>query len=130
MAGGIGVTPFRSIVFSAAHEKLPHRIFLFYSNRRPEDAPFLEEFQALERDKPELPVRTHHDRPGELRAPLARQDRLHRLGNDRAESAGGALHAPIYYIAGPPGMVHAMQRTLQSAGVDTDDIRTEEFAGY
>ena len=43
LAGGIGITPFRSIVFQAAKEKLPHRIFLFYSNRRPEDAPFLDD---------------------------------------------------------------------------------------
>jgi len=51
-AGGIGITPFRSMVFRAAKEKLPHRIFLFYSNRRPEDAPFLDELQALERENP------------------------------------------------------------------------------
>ena len=50
LAGGIGITPFRSIVRRAAHEKLPHRIFLFYANRRPEDAPFLEELSALERE--------------------------------------------------------------------------------
>jgi ferredoxin-NADP reductase len=52
LAGGIGITPFRSIVFRAAKEKLPHRIFLFYSNRRPEDAPFLDELQALEKENP------------------------------------------------------------------------------
>jgi ferredoxin-NADP reductase len=52
LAGGIGITPFRSIVFRAAKEKLPHRIFLFYSNRRPEDAPFLDELQAVERENP------------------------------------------------------------------------------
>src|ERR1035441_6250224 len=52
LAGGIGITPFRSIVFRAAREKLPHRIFIFYSNRRPEDAPFLDELQALEKENP------------------------------------------------------------------------------
>src|ERR1700720_2521382 len=50
LAGGIGITPFRSMVFRAATEKLPHRIFLFYSNRRPEDAPFLDELEALEKE--------------------------------------------------------------------------------
>src|SRR5665213_3603799 len=52
LAGGIGITPFRSIVHWAAKEKLPNRIVLFYSNRRPEDAPFLAELQSLERDNP------------------------------------------------------------------------------
>jgi ferredoxin-NADP reductase len=41
LAGGIGITPFFSIVKQADHERLPHKLYLFYSNRRPEDAPFL-----------------------------------------------------------------------------------------
>src|ERR1019366_527627 len=52
LAGGIGITPFRSIVHWAAKEKLPQRVFLFYSNRRPEDAAFLAELQSLEKDNP------------------------------------------------------------------------------
>src|ERR1039457_3732725 len=52
LSGGIGITPFRSIAFSAAKEHLPHRIVLFYSNRRPEDAAFLAELQALEKQTP------------------------------------------------------------------------------
>jgi ferredoxin-NADP reductase len=50
LSGGIGITPFRSIVHWAAKNKLPNRIVLFYSNRRPEDAPFLAELQSLEKD--------------------------------------------------------------------------------
>ena len=42
----------------------------------------------------------------------------------------GALQGPIYYIAGPPPMVAAMREMLVGAGVDEDDIRSEEFAGY
>src|ERR1019366_4662283 len=50
LAGGIGITPFRSMICLAAAQRLRHQIFLFYSNRRPEDAPFLDELQSLERD--------------------------------------------------------------------------------
>jgi len=35
-----------------------------------------------------------------------------------------------YYIAGPPPMVKGLHETLNKAGVDDDDIRTEEFSGY
>ena len=38
--------------------------------------------------------------------------------------------SPIYYIAGPPIMVNALHAMLRESGVDDDDIRTEEFAGY
>src|SRR5215470_6838548 len=45
LAGGIGITPFFSILRHAAHKRLPHQLYLFYSNRRPEDAPFLPELE-------------------------------------------------------------------------------------
>ena len=41
-----------------------------------------------------------------------------------------SVGSPIYYMAGPPGMVSAMRTLLSGMGVDDDDIRTEEFAGY
>jgi len=42
----------------------------------------------------------------------------------------GILPGPIYYIPGPSTMVAATRCALTAAGVDEDDIRTEEFAGY
>jgi ferredoxin-NADP reductase len=38
--------------------------------------------------------------------------------------------SPIYYIAGPPGMVKALHGMINESGVDEGDIRTEEFSGY
>jgi len=40
------------------------------------------------------------------------------------------LQGSICYVAGPPTMVSAARLALNEAGVDEDDIRTEEFAGY
>jgi hypothetical protein len=42
----------------------------------------------------------------------------------------GDLAAPIYYIEGPPAMVTPRRQTLSDAGVNSDDVRAEEFAGY
>ena len=42
----------------------------------------------------------------------------------------GDLTVPIFYLAGPAAMVTAMRKTLNEAGVDDDNIRTEEFSGY
>ncbi|MGH3183226.1 MAG: ferredoxin--NADP reductase, partial [Streptosporangiaceae bacterium] len=52
LAGGIGITPFRPMALQAAREKLAHRIYLFYGNRRPEDAAFLHELMALPHQNP------------------------------------------------------------------------------
>src|SRR5579872_3295551 len=52
LGGGIGITPFLSIVRQADHDRLPHKLYLFYSNRRPEDAAFLDTLEALETTNP------------------------------------------------------------------------------
>ncbi len=51
---------------------------------------------------------------------------------DRAwlQQAIVGLADPIFYVAGPPSMVAAMQQLLLSAGIDEDDVRSEEFFGY
>jgi ferredoxin-NADP reductase len=40
------------------------------------------------------------------------------------------LKGPVYYIAGPSGMVSAMTDLLHSSGVSDDDVKTEEFGNY
>jgi len=42
----------------------------------------------------------------------------------------GNLNGPLYYVAGPPGMVGGLRQMLIAAGASEDDIRAEEFAGY
>jgi ferredoxin-NADP reductase len=126
LAGGIGITPFRSIVIRAAKERLPHRLFLFYSNRRPEDAAFLGELQALRNDNYTL-VDTM---TGAERGSDSWKGETKRISKELLNQYVGNLKGPIYYVAGPPAMVGAMQQLLNAAGVDDDDIRSEEFAGY
>ena len=135
LAGGIGITPFRSIVVNAAKEKLPHRIFLFYSNRRPEDAAFLEELQTLETQNVNYTLiatmvemeKSAQPWKGELgMIDYKMLDRhLKVAASPQWYSAG-----PIYYIAGPPQMVRDLQTMPTNSGVDSDDIRIEEFSGY
>ena len=128
LAGGIGITPFRSIAFAAAREHLPHRIFLFYSNRRPEDAPFLAELQTLEKENPNCTLiatmtemeKSHRSWHGETG--LIDKEMLARYLKDAM--------SPVYYIAGPPEMVKGLHMIINESGVDEVDIRTEEFSGY
>ncbi len=128
LTGGIGITPFRSILLNAAREDLPQRIFLFYGNRRPEDAAFLDELQELEKRNP------HY----KLIACMSEMEKSHRPWKGEKGQIDAPMLAkylkgvgsPIYYITGPPAMVKAMHKLLKDTGVDDDDIRIEEFAGY
>lgn len=130
LAGGIGITPFRSMVFGAAKEKLAHQIFLFYSNRRPEDAAFLAELQALERSNQNYQFVPTMTEPEKSALPWVGKTGLINWEMISEGIKDAALRAPVYYIAGPPGMVNAFQSMLQGAGVDSDDVRFEEFSGY
>ena len=128
LAGGIGITPFFSIVKQADHERLPHKLYLFYSNRRPEDAPFLESRGKLEKTNPNfrfvatMTEMSHSESKWEGETGLIDKSMLSRHLSD--------LQGPIYYIAGPPAMVKDMRKMIVESGIDKDDIRTDEFAGY
>lgn len=128
LAGGIGITPFRSMVVRAAKEQLPHHLFLFYSNRRPEDAPFLEELTGVELRNPNFKfVGTMTDMAKSRRS---WDGETGFLDYEMLSRYLKGAASPIYYIAGPPAMVTALRDMLNHAGVDDDDIRMEEFAGY
>ena len=128
VAGGIGITPFRSMVVHAAQQQSPQRLVLFYSNRRPEDAAFLDELQSLQ-DK-----NRHYIFVGTMTEP---EKSLHAWRGETGYLNAGLLSKylaeidkPMYYVVGPPGMVTALRTILKNAHVEDTDIRIEKFAGY
>ena len=128
IAGGIGITPFMSMLRQAARERSPQPLLLLYSNRRPEDAAFLDELRELARTNKNFRlVATMTDMVNSARD-WSGETSL--VDADMIKRCTGGLAAPIYYVVGPPAMVIAMQEMLRGAGVDEDDIRSEEFYGY
>ena len=128
VAGGIGITPFMSIVRHAAAGADARRRVLLYSNHRPEDAAFLAELQAGARSAPALrlvPTMTAMQRS---KSPWTGEAR--RIDAAMVRAAAQGLARPIAYLAGPPEMVAAAREILVAAGIDEDDIRAEEFFGY
>jgi ferredoxin-NADP reductase len=128
LAGGIGVTPFLSMVRQAAHDQLPQPLYLFYGNRRPEDAPFLDSLFQLTKTNSRF-----HFIPC-----MSEMEKSHRqwtsetgfINREMLDRYVPALAEPVYYVAGPPAMVATMRLMLTAAGIDEDNIRTEEFSGY
>jgi len=125
LAGGIGITVFRCMLRYIVEEGLPHRVTLVYSNRDRESAAFLDELTALERDNENIRlVLVMTDDPeweGEKRRIDADVLRDH---------LDGGLGDYVYLVAGPPGMVDAMEKTLRDAGVPEGQIRPSRFSGY
>ena len=128
VAGGIGITPFMSMLRQAAKDRLAQDLALLYSNRRPEDAAFLAELLDLERLNPRFHLVATMTEMSKSSREWRGETRL--IGEDLIRTVGGALPAPIYYLVGPPAMVDGVRKTLNSAHIDDDDIRSEEFYGY
>jgi len=128
LSGGIGVTPVRSIVLQATHDKLAHKIFLFDSNRRPEDSAFLDGLEEAQKENPNFTlVGTMTDMEKSSESWCGETGFITKA---MLEKSLPDLSLPIFYLSGPKAMVAAMRKALDEAGVKDDKIRTEEFTGY
>jgi ferredoxin-NADP reductase len=126
LAGGIGIAPIRSILQHAAQERLEHKLYLFYSNRNANDAAFMEELESLGAQNNNfifVPTVTGHGTIAWL------YEKGH-INHEMLKRYLVGFNGPVYYIAGPSGMVTAMTSLLSSAGVSEDDMKTEEFGDY
>jgi ferredoxin-NADP reductase len=115
-------------VLQAIHDQVAHRLFVFDSNKTPEDVAFLDKLMKPHEINPHytfVGTMTEMDkssRKWHAETGLITKAMLSKYIND--------LTLPIYYIVGPPGMVAAMRKTLSESGVNDDNIRTEEFLGH
>jgi ferredoxin-NADP reductase len=124
VAGGIGITVFRSMLKYIAEENLPYRITLVYSNRDVESTAFLDELKELEQQIEGLRmVLTMTDDPsweGDSR----------RIDAEFLREQVGDLAGFTYLVAGPPAMVNSVGDSLEEAGVPEEQVLRSRFAGY
>jgi ferredoxin-NADP reductase len=129
LTGGIGITPFRSILIEAIRSGgLPYPVVVLYANRRPRDAAFLDELVDLAARDDNLtfiPTMSAPDLPGDQW-----KGERGRIDEPMLARHLAGVTNPIYYLTGPVGMVQGLRAMLVGSGIDEDDIRTEEFTGY
>ncbi len=123
IAGGIGITPIRSILTDMAQQDDHRRLTLLYGNAEESDIAFAEELAAL----PLPQFRLAHV--------------LQKTGN-RLKAHSGFITADIirteisdlatatFLVSGPPVMVKAIETQLVELGVGPEHIRTDRFLGY
>jgi ferredoxin-NADP reductase len=128
VAGGIGIAPFLSMLSSAAIDKAHPPVFLFYANRYVEDAAFMDTLWDLE-----MSNRNFHFVPTFTRIGLGHGGWKGATGPISAQLLSkhiNNLQDPIYYVAGPPGMVSGAYQTLVELGVPEENIQIEHFTDY
>jgi ferredoxin-NADP reductase len=127
IAGGIGITPFRSMIKFVLDKGERRDIVLLYSSSTEEELIFRDLFDEARRQVGVKVVYTLTDtcrirqgwcgQRGPIDAPMVRKE-------------VPAFMERRYFVSGPPGMVNAMLRTLHAAGVPRRQVRTDAFQGY
>jgi ferredoxin-NADP reductase len=125
IAGGIGITPYRSILRRAADEKQPLNALLLYFNRSRADIIFRDELQEIAKWMPSFSLVNVLSNP-----------------SDGVESEKGELDQSIlrkwipdpvelcFWVSGPPAMVGACKELLKRIGVEDKRVRSDRFMGY
>ena len=127
-AGGIGITPFRSMIKHAREQSSARRLTLVYANRCPEQAAFLAELEAWAKDNASFRLLATMTQPEKSKTgwngPAGYVDADFVRRHLPEEPAGSC------YVAGPPRFVESVAQALREAGVDEKRVWTDEFTGY
>ena len=116
VAGGIGITPFRSILSAMKNEGSSLNVELLYANRGSESIIFKDELEALAAEYSTFNIEYFIGDIQIDEKTLARY-------NDK-------LNSPIFMLSGPEPMVKAFDDTLRSIGVDDAHRMRDNFPGY
>lgn len=135
LSGGIGITPFRSMIKYATDKQLPLKIIMLDSNRNEENILYKEEFdkwQSLNRNLKlvyALTLEQQEEKSDKNKwdGETGRIDKdmvIKYLNDDDLVNA-------VFYVCGPPVMLSAMKNLLTTEmGITKGRIREEEFYGY
>jgi ferredoxin-NADP reductase len=125
VAGGIGITVFRSMLHHIQDEGHPYRVTLVYSNRDRESAAFLDELRELVNENTNLRlVLTMTQNPGW-------EGETRKIDSEfLRDYLGEGLNENTFLVAGPPAMVEDVQQSLDEAGVEAENVIAERYSGY
>ena len=144
LSGGIGVTPFRSMIKYATDKQLPIKIVMFDSNRNQENTLFKKEFDEFVNINRNLKIvytiTEEEEQQGALDTILFSSPTRQQWTGERGRIdkdmltkhlTDDEIKNSIFYTCGPPGMIKAMQDIIQNdLKIPKDRIKVEEFTGY
>jgi len=138
LSGGIGVTPFRSMINYATDKQLPLKIIMFDSNKNQQNILFKEEFDnwATLNDNLKIINTISEGDSNENNISGGKEEWQGEKGRIDKEMIlkhvdKKTLNDAIFYICGPPDMLESMQSLLEKElKISKDRIKDEEFAGY
>ena len=124
IAGGIGITPFRSMVKYLTDTQMQSDVILLYVVSDPQEFAYVKELtesQAVGVKVVPIVTDLSYKMPGIVTAKVT-AELLHQLIPDHAERT--------FYVSGSNAMVDGTKGYLQALGVPRRQIKTDHFSGY
>lgn len=118
IAGGIGITPFRSIIADLNHKNLAMNITLLYANKT-EEFPFKDEFEKIASN-----------------SAMQNNFKIHyvvspkHIDKQTIEQNVENFQKKIFYVSGPEKMVEDFTEMLRGIGIKGENIKQDFFPGY
>jgi len=125
LTGGIGITPFRSMVRYSTDQQLKTDMVLLYANHCEKDIVFEKEFEEVKEINKNFKVIFTLSEPDEDWA-----RRKGRIDIDMVKTEIHDYSERVFYIAGPPPMVKAMGNLLRELCLSQEQVKKEDFPGY
>jgi glycine betaine catabolism B len=125
LTGGIGITPFRSIIKYCTDMHLNTNIALFYGCRTPGDIAFKNEFEDLETRNRNLKLIFTVNEPNSTW-----KNSVGNITTDMLKKEIPDFKDRVFYACGPPGMVQAMTNLMKELDLLETQLKLESFAGY
>ncbi len=128
IAGGIGITPFRSMVKEMINKNEKRDLVLFYVSADQAEFVYKDVFEEAE----PLGVKSVYvlSAPQDVPAPSSWKGYSGRITEEMIKDEVSGYKNRVYYISGPPGMVEAYKKLLTGMGVSRSSITTDYFPGY
>jgi ferredoxin-NADP reductase len=127
LAGGIGVTPFRSMITYMLDTYDRRPVVLFYANKTSDDILYRDVFDRAER---ELGIEVIYTLTDARKLPASWQGRVGRLSPKLIQAVVPDYQDCVFYISGPNQMVDSFRGLLRDLGVIPARIKTDFFPGF
>jgi ferredoxin-NADP reductase/Na+-translocating ferredoxin:NAD+ oxidoreductase RnfD subunit len=127
MAGGIGITPFRSMIKYLIDKNEKRQIIIFYSNKNFDDIAYKE---ILEEAEEKLGIKTIYAITDMENIPGSWAGYKGRLTPRIIAGEAPDYGKRDFYISGPPSMVANLSVILKDMGVRKKHIKTDYFPGF
>jgi ferredoxin-NADP reductase len=126
LAGGIGITPFRSMIKYLLDTRQRRPITLFYAVRTAEEFLYKDVF---DRSVKELGLKTIYTLTDNKNIPASWNGNVGRLSPEMIRAHLPDYTNCIFYLSGPRSMVNTFNDSLHRLGIASSQIKTDYFAG-